>query len=59
MTAIIHFVSSRDLWPNKSVETNRRPELPFRRPGFIGRWIRCQCPLLAAVGGLIRWPETE
>ena len=40
MTAIIHFVSSRDLWPNKSVETNRRPAPPLDAVREFGRVLK-------------------
>ncbi|MBM3883780.1 MAG: hypothetical protein FJ387_29425 [Verrucomicrobia bacterium] len=42
---------------DKSVETNRRPAAPFRLHRTIGRWIRCQHPVSAAVGELGRSAE--
>lgn len=42
------------LLPNKSLHTNHRPAFRGRARRFIGRWIRCQRPLPAAVGELRR-----
>jgi hypothetical protein len=43
--------------PNHSLHTNRRPAPPFRMSRMIGRWIRCQSPVPAAVGELTRSPR--
>jgi hypothetical protein len=40
--------------PNQRMHANRRPAFQFRRSGFFGRWIRCQCPFPAAVGDPLR-----
>jgi hypothetical protein len=45
------------LSPNKAAAPNRRPALRFEGAGFIGSWIRCQSPVPAAVGELVRWAE--
>jgi len=44
--------------PNKSLHTNRRPPVRLRSQRFIGRWIRCQRSLPAAVGELWRSATT-
>jgi hypothetical protein len=41
--------------PNQRMHANRRPAFQFRRSGFFGRWIRCQCPFPAAVGDPLRY----
>lgn len=57
MTAIIHFVSSRDLWPNKSVATNRRPASPFEAEQQFGSVLCASRVLSAAVAHLCRWRQ--
>jgi hypothetical protein len=39
---------------NKAAAPNRRPALRFGCATFIGSWIRCQSPVPAAVGELVR-----
>jgi hypothetical protein len=42
-------------FPNNRMHTNLRPAFQFRCHGFFGRWIVCQRPFPAAVGGPVRW----
>ena len=42
---------------NHSLHTNRRPAPPFRMWWMIGRWIRRQHPVPAAVGSVIVGPN--